>query len=70
MLRLVAVFISFVLLSGTAQALTDQDRVEVERLRVYLNDITTMQNPVRAGRWQRRYRTGHILAASARPPAL
>jgi outer membrane lipoprotein-sorting protein len=43
MLRLVAVFISFVLLSGTAQALTDQDRVEVERLRVYLNDITTMQ---------------------------
>jgi outer membrane lipoprotein-sorting protein len=43
MVRLATLFLGFFLLSGTAHALTDQERNEVERLRVYLNGIVTMQ---------------------------
>ena len=43
MVRLATLFLGFFLLSGTAHGLTDQERNEVERLRVYLNGVVTMQ---------------------------
>lgn len=44
MLRLVSIVLAFLLFAGTAQALTPQERVEVERLRQFLNSITTLQS--------------------------
>lgn len=43
MLRLLTVFFLSLVLTGPAVAITDSEREEVERLRQYLNDVTTMQ---------------------------
>ncbi len=42
-LRLLSILIVSLVMTGPAMALTDSERAEVERLRLYLNSITTMQ---------------------------